>query len=123
MARFDLDRLRTHPLGHEALQVGIDRPVLGGHGVEGRLGAPSGIHRLFRGQRPLERLLNCVEDARLLRRRSPAKLTPFCWRRAITFDQQEPSANSPCTKTTFLVFVVWALATRLSRGRAGEELR
>jgi hypothetical protein len=46
-------------------------------------------------------------------------LTPFCWRRAITFDQQEPSANSPCTKTTFLAFGdVWALATRLRRGRA-----
>ena len=37
----------------------------------------------------------------------------------MTFDQQEPSANSPCTKTTFFVFGdVWALATRLSRGRA-----
>src|SRR6476660_6254236 len=47
------------------------------------------------------------------------QLTPFGWRRAMTFDQQEPSANSPCTNTTFLVFGdVWALATRLSRGRA-----
>ena len=37
----------------------------------------------------------------------------------MTFDQQEPSANSPCTKTTFFVFGgVWALATRWSRGRA-----
>jgi hypothetical protein len=37
----------------------------------------------------------------------------------MTFDQQEPSANSPCTKTTFLVFGdVWALTTRLSKGRA-----
>ena len=36
----------------------------------------------------------------------------------MTFDQQEPSANSPCTKTTFLVFDVWALAIRLNRGRA-----
>jgi hypothetical protein len=37
----------------------------------------------------------------------------------MTFDQQEPSANSPCTKTTFLVFGgVWAPATRWSRGRA-----
>jgi hypothetical protein len=35
----------------------------------------------------------------------------------MTLDQQEPSANSPCTKTTFFVFGdVWALATRLSRG-------
>src|SRR5262245_42536406 len=32
------------------------------------------------------------------------QFTPFCWRRVMTFDQQEPSANSPCTKTTFLVF-------------------
>ena len=40
-------------------------------------------------------------------------------RRAITFDQQEPSANSPCTNTTFFVFGdVWALATRLSKGSA-----
>src|SRR3984893_3685123 len=47
------------------------------------------------------------------------QLTPFCWRRAMVFDQQEPSANSPCTKTTFFVFGdVWALATRLSKGRA-----
>src|SRR4029077_17895824 len=46
------------------------------------------------------------------------QLTPFCWSLAMTFDQQEPSANSPCTKTTFLVFGdVWALTTRLSRGR------
>src|SRR6202040_196337 len=36
-----------------------------------------------------------------------------------TFDQEEPSANSPWTKTTFFVFVdVWALATRLSKGTA-----
>jgi hypothetical protein len=39
--------------------------------------------------------------------------------RAMTLDQQEPSANSPCTKTTFFVFSdVWALATRSSTGRA-----
>jgi hypothetical protein len=36
----------------------------------------------------------------------------------MTFDQQEPSANSPCTKTTFLVFgKVWAPAARFSKGR------
>src|SRR5580658_4160335 len=46
------------------------------------------------------------------------QFTPCCWRRAITFDQQKPSANSPCTNTTFLVFgEVSALATRLSSGR------
>jgi hypothetical protein len=39
----------------------------------------------------------------------------------MTFDQHEPSANSPCTKTTFLVFgEVWALATRLSEGKAAQ---
>jgi hypothetical protein len=37
----------------------------------------------------------------------------------MTFDQQEPSANSPWTKTTFFVFRdVCALATWLSRGAA-----
>ena len=37
----------------------------------------------------------------------------------MTFDQQEPSANSPCTKTTFFVFSDgWALATQLSTGKA-----
>jgi hypothetical protein len=37
----------------------------------------------------------------------------------MTFDQQEPSAKSPCTKTTFFVFGdAWAPATRLSKGRA-----
>jgi hypothetical protein len=37
----------------------------------------------------------------------------------MTFDQLEPSANSPCTKTAFFVFGdVWALATRLSKGTA-----
>jgi hypothetical protein len=47
------------------------------------------------------------------------QLTPFCCRRAMTFDQQEPSANSPCTKTTFFVFGgVCAIAVRLSKGRA-----
>jgi hypothetical protein len=37
----------------------------------------------------------------------------------MTYDQLEPSANSPWTKTTFFVFGdVWALAIRLSKGRA-----
>ena len=37
MACLDLDRLRAHPLGRKALQVGIDRPVLCGNGIETRL--------------------------------------------------------------------------------------
>jgi len=52
------------------------------------------------------------------------QLTPFGWRRAMTFDQQEPSANSPWTKTTFFVFGdVWAMATRLSKGTAALATR
>src|SRR5205085_10855729 len=47
------------------------------------------------------------------------QLTPICWRLAMTFDQQEPSAKSPCTNTTFFVFGDgWALAARLSKGKA-----
>ena len=47
------------------------------------------------------------------------QLKPLCCSRAMTFDQEEPSANSPCTKTTFFVFGdVWAAATRLNNGRA-----
>jgi hypothetical protein len=35
----------------------------------------------------------------------------------MTLDQHEPSANSPCTKTTFFVFGnVWALPIRSSSG-------
>jgi hypothetical protein len=93
----------------------------------------------FRRQRLVERLLNRVENARLLRRQvarevvqksllrqsapiivgTLVQLMPFCWRRAMILDQQEPSANRPCTKTAFLVFgEVWAMATRLSKGSA-----
>src|SRR5262249_38944183 len=47
------------------------------------------------------------------------QLTPICWRRAMTFDQQAPSANRPCTETTLLVFGdVWATPTRCCKGRA-----
>ena len=79
MACLDLDRLRAHPLGHEALQVGIDRPVLGGNGIEARLGAPCGIRRLFRRQRLLERLLNRVEDAGFLRRQVAPEVVQECF--------------------------------------------
>ena len=40
-ALLHLDRLHTHPLGHKALQFGIDRSVLDGHRIQGRLAAPS----------------------------------------------------------------------------------
>jgi hypothetical protein len=78
MARLNLDRLRAHPLSHEALQVGIDRPVLGGHGIEARLGAPGGVRRVIRGQRLLERLLNRVEDARFLRWQVAGEVVQEC---------------------------------------------
>jgi hypothetical protein len=36
----------------------------------------------------------------------------------MTLDQQEPSANSPCTKTTFLVFNdVGALGNSIKHGK------
>jgi hypothetical protein len=42
----------------------------------------------------------------------------------MTFDQEEPSANSPWTKTTFFVFRdVWAPATWLSSGRAAPAAK
>jgi hypothetical protein len=47
-------------------------------------------------------------------KKNPNEFTIARWQRA-----QDPSANSPCTKTTFFVFTdVWALTTRLSRGKA-----
>jgi hypothetical protein len=74
VACIDLDRLRANPFGHEALQIGIDCPVFGGHGIEVRLGPPRGICCPFRRQRFLKRLLNRVEDARLLRRQIDGKV-------------------------------------------------
>src|ERR1700751_3884346 len=42
----------------------------------------------------------------------------------MTFDHEEPSANSPCTKTTFFVFGDgWELATWLSKGRAAPAAK
>jgi hypothetical protein len=52
-AVLDLDRLRTHPLGHKALQVGIDRSVLDGHRIEGRLCIREVL--IVRGDEPLTR--------------------------------------------------------------------
>jgi len=40
MAGRNLDRIGLHPLGHEALQVGIDGAVVAGDGIEARLLAP-----------------------------------------------------------------------------------
>src|ERR1700680_3936012 len=37
MACLHLDGLGAHPLGHKAFEIGIDRPVLRGNGIETRL--------------------------------------------------------------------------------------
>ena len=44
----DLDRLGLHPIGHEALQLGRDRPVFRGDGVPTRLRPPGRLSRLPR---------------------------------------------------------------------------
>jgi hypothetical protein len=41
MARVKLDRRGVHPGGHEAFEVGIDRPVVLRHRIEGRFDPPS----------------------------------------------------------------------------------
>jgi hypothetical protein len=49
---------------------------------------------------------------------------PFFWRRGMIFDQEEPSANSPWTNTTFFVFGDgWELATWSSKGRAAPAAK
>src|SRR5215470_1415337 len=42
MAGLHLDGLRTHPLGHEVLEIGIDRAVLGRNRIEARFRSPRG---------------------------------------------------------------------------------
>jgi hypothetical protein len=42
------DGLGSHALGHEAFEIGIDRPVLCGNGIETRLRPPSRLRSLAR---------------------------------------------------------------------------
>ena len=65
MACLHFDGLGTHALGHEAFEIGIDRPVLRGNGIEARLRPPGGLRGLAREQSLLERLLHCIENLRL----------------------------------------------------------
>ncbi len=58
----DLDRLGLHPTGHEALQLGRDRPVFRGDGVPTRLSPPGRLRRLPRKQGVRDAPLHGVED-------------------------------------------------------------
>ena len=62
MARLHFDGHGAHALGHEAFEIGIDRPVLRGDGIETRLRPPSRMRRLARKQSLMERLLDRIED-------------------------------------------------------------
>src|SRR4029077_3428787 len=61
VTRFNLYSLGTHALGHESLEVRIDRAVLGRNGVIARLWSPSRVRGLAGEQRLVERLLDRVE--------------------------------------------------------------
>jgi hypothetical protein len=63
MTGLNLDRLGLHPIGHEALQLGRDRPVFRGDGVPTRLRPPGRLSRLPRKQGVRDASLHGVEDA------------------------------------------------------------
>jgi hypothetical protein len=65
MAGLHLDGLGAHALGHEALEIGIDRSVFRGDGIEARLRPPGRMRGLACEQSFLERLLDRIEDLRL----------------------------------------------------------
>ena len=48
MACLHLDGLGAHPLGHKAFEIGIDRPVFRGNGIETRLRPPGRMRGLAR---------------------------------------------------------------------------
>src|ERR1700748_2091153 len=64
VARLHFDGFRAHALGHEALEIRIDRPVLRRDGIETGLGAPGRMRRLAREQRLVKWLLDRVEHLR-----------------------------------------------------------
>src|ERR1700690_3889461 len=61
MAGLHLDRLGAHALGHEPLEVRIDRAVLGRNGVVSRLRSPCRVRGLAGEQSFVERLLHGIE--------------------------------------------------------------
>src|SRR5947209_14459862 len=65
VARLHLERLGAHALGHEAFEIGIDRPVFRRNSIETRLRAPGRVRGLAREQSLVERLLDRIEDLRL----------------------------------------------------------
>src|ERR1700722_6206776 len=65
VTRLNFDGLGTHPRGHEAFEIGIDRAVFRGNGIETRLRPPGRMCGLAREQCLLERLLDGVEHLRL----------------------------------------------------------
>ena len=50
MACLHFDALGAHALSHEAFEIGIDRPVLRGNGIEARLRPPGRLCGLAREQ-------------------------------------------------------------------------
>ena len=72
MAACSLDRRGAHALGHEAFQIGMDGPILGGNDVPARFGFPCRAFDLLREQvgdryglsRPDELLLRLGQIAR-----------------------------------------------------------
>src|SRR6476620_4326410 len=75
MAGLHLDGLGAHPLGHEALEIGIDRAVLGRNRIEARFRTPRGLRGLSREESLLERLLNRIEHLRLRFRQVAREIT------------------------------------------------
>src|SRR5258707_15024635 len=65
VTRLHFDGLGAHALGHEAFEIGIDRPVFRRNGIETRLRPPGRMRRLAREQSLVERLLDRIKDLRL----------------------------------------------------------
>src|SRR3984893_7828996 len=80
MAGLHLDGLGAHPLGHEALEIGIDRAVIRGNRIETRLRPPGRMRGLAGEQSLLERLLGRVGMWRGGLRSTMSVAAPFVWR-------------------------------------------
>src|SRR3954452_11038238 len=74
MAGLHLDRLGAHTLGHKALEIGIDRPVLRRNGIEARFRPPGRVRGLAGEEGLLEWLLDRIEHLRLRFRQVACKI-------------------------------------------------